>query len=76
MGKDFKVGATIMELLFLGAIIFAFFMNMNLFAQYSIIWVEGHNLTTKEKVVLVLPPGAKGLMPEEEFKKKMPFFYK
>jgi len=75
MGKGNQVFATIMEVLFLAAIIFAFFMNLNLFAQYSIIWVEGHNLTTKEKVVLVLPPGAKQLMPEEEFKKKMPFFY-
>lgn len=75
MGKGNQVFATIMEVLFLTAIIFAFFINLNLFAQYSIIWVEGHNLTTKEKVVLVLPPGAKQLMPEEEFKKKMPFFY-
>ena len=75
MGKSNQVLATIMEIVFLCAIIFAFFMNLNLYAQYSIIWVEGHNLTTKEKVVLVLPPGAKQLMPEEEFKKKMPFFY-
>ncbi len=75
LGKNNQILATVMEVLFLGAIIFAYFMNMNLFAQYSIIWVEGHNLTTKEKVVLVLPPGAKQLMPEEEFKKKMPFFY-
>ena len=75
VGKTNQVFATITELLFLGAIIFAFFMNANLFAQYSIIWVEGRNLKTKEKVVLVLPPGVKQLMTEEEFKKKMPFFY-
>lgn len=75
LGKSDQILATVMEIAFLGAIIFAFFMNLNLYAQYSIIWVEGHNLTTKEKVVLVLPPGAKQLMPEEEFKKKMPFFY-
>lgn len=75
LGKSNQILATVMEIAFLGAIIFAFFMNLNLYAQYSIIWVEGHNLTTKEKVVLVLPPGAKQLMPEEEFKKKMPFFY-
>ena len=67
--------ATVFEVLFLGVLIFAFFMNLNLFAQYSIIWVEGNNLTTNERVVLVLPPGAKQLMPEEEFKKKMPIFY-
>ena len=75
MGRSNQIFATIMELLFLLAMIFAFFMRLNLFAQYSIIWVEGHNLVTKEKVVLVLPPGAKQLMPEEEFRKKMPFFY-
>src|SRR5574344_382673 len=76
LGKSNQILATVMEIAFLGAIIFAFFMNLNLYAQYSIIWVEGHNLTTKEKVVLVLPPGAKQLMPEEEFKKKMPFFFR
>lgn len=75
MGHDLKALATILEVLFLGAILFAFFMNLNLYAQYSIIYVEGHNLTTKERVVLVLPPGAKDLMLEEDFKKKMPFFY-
>lgn len=75
MGKSNQGIATIMEILFLAAIIFAYFMNLNLYAQYSVIWVEGHNLTTKERVVLVLPPGAKQLMPEEEFKKKLPFFY-
>lgn len=75
LGKTNQIVATIMEVMFLGAIIFAYFMNLNLYAQYSIIWVEGHNLTTKERVVLVLPPGAKQLMPEEEFKKRMPFFY-
>ena len=75
MGKNYQILATIMEVLFLAAIVFAFFMNLELYAQYAIIWVEGHNLTTKEKVVLVLPPGEKQLMPEEEFKKKMPIFY-
>lgn len=76
IGKGNQAVATIMEILFLGAIIFAYFMNINLYAQYSIIWLEGHNLTTKERVVLVLPPGAKQLIPEEEFKKKMPFFFR
>ena len=76
MGKSNLALATVMELIFLGAVIFAIFMNFNLYAQYSIIWVEGHNLTTKEKVALVLPPGAKQLMPEEEFKKFMPMLYK
>lgn len=76
MGKGNQVFATIMEVLFLATIIFAFFMNLNLFAQYSIVWIEGHNLTTKEKVVLVLPPGEERFVLEEEFKKKIPFLYK
>ena len=75
MGKTNQVLATIMEFLFLGAIIFAFFINLNLHAQYSVIWVEGRNLTTKERVVVVLLPGFKQFMLEEEFKKKMPYFY-
>ena len=75
IGKNNQAVATVMEILFLIAIIFAFFINCNLYAQYSIIWIEGHNITTKEKVVLVLPPGAKQFMPEQEFKKKMPVFY-
>lgn len=76
IGKTIQISATVFEILFLVAIIFSYFANLNLFSHYSIIWVEGRNLTTKEKVVLVLPPGAKQLMPEEEFKKKMPFIYK
>lgn len=76
IGKGNQVFATVMEILFLAAVIFAYFMNLNLYAQYSIIWVEGHNLTTKERVVLVLDPAENQLMPEEEFRKKMPFFYK
>lgn len=75
MGKTNQVLATIMEILFLGAIGLAYFMNLCLFAQYSIIYVEGHNLTTNERVVLVLPPAEKNLMPEEDFKKQMPFLY-
>jgi len=72
MGKNNQAGATIMEILFLASIIFAYLINLNLFAQYSIIWVEGHNLTTKERVVIVALPNVNKLMTEEEFKKKMP----
>ena len=70
MGHNLKGLATFFEILFLGAIIFSFFMNFNLYAQYAIIYVEGNNLTTKEKVTIVLPPGAKEFMLEEDFKKK------
>lgn len=75
MGKDNQLLATVMELLFLGAIIFASLINLNFYSKYLIIWVEGNNLTTKEKVVLVLPPGEQQLMPEEDFKKKYPIYY-
>ena len=73
--KTIPVTSTIMEFIYLGAIIFSFIMNLRLFSQYSIIWVEGNNLVTKEKVVLVLPPGANKFMAEEEFKKTLPFIY-
>ena len=76
MTSKFSVPTLIVELLFLAAIIFEYFMNTNLFMMYSIIYVEGHNLTTNERVVLVLPPGEKQLMPEEEFKNKMPILFK
>lgn len=76
MGKDYKIVATILELVLLIVIIFAFFIcPSKLFNNYSIIWIEGYNLTTKQKVTLVLPPGAKQLITEEEFKRMMPFFY-
>lgn len=76
MGNEYKVLATVFEMLFFAAIVFAYFMNTFwFFNNYLIIWIEGYNLTTKQKVVLVLPPGAKQLITEEEFKKTMPFFY-
>ena len=75
LGKELKAFSTIMEILFLGAMIFTFVMDVNLYSQYMIIYVEGHNLNTNERVVLVVPPGGNELMPEEEFKKKMPFLY-
>lgn len=76
LGKGNQILATILELLYLASIVFAFFMNLNLYAQYSIIWLEGYKIGSKEKAILVLPTGAKHFILEEEFKKKMPFFYK
>ena len=75
MAKDVKIIATIMEVLFFGAMIFALVTTSNFYLMYSIPWVEGHSLTTKERVVLVLPPGGKQLMTEEEFRNKFPIFY-
>ena len=76
IAKDAKIIATIMEVLFFGAMIFALVTTSNFYLTYSIPWVEGHSLTTKERVVLVLPPGGKQLMTEEEFRNKFPIFYK
>ena len=73
--QEFSLVSTVVELLFLGLIILEYFMNAKLFLQYSIVYVEGNNLSTNERVVLVLPPGAKNLITEEEFKKKMPMLY-
>lgn len=75
MGHELRGLAAFMELLFLGAIIFSFFMNFNLFVQYSIIYIDGRNLTTNEEVTLVLPPGSNDFLLEEDFKKKMPYFF-
>lgn len=75
MAKDAKIIVTIMEVLFFGAMIFALIATSNFYLMYSIPWVEGHSLTAKERVVLVLPPGGKQLMTEEEFRNKFPIFY-
>ena len=73
--SSFNILATIFEVLFLLSMIFVFFMNLNLYAQYSIIYVEGYDPSTKVKKVFVLPPGAKKLITEEEFKRKVPFLF-
>ena len=67
--------ATIMEVLFFVSIVVSSIMNARFFGNYSIIHVEGKALTNNEVVVLVLPPGAKELMLEEDFKQMMPSFY-
>ena len=67
--------ATIFEVLFLGAIVFSFFMNVSLFAQYSIIYLEGMNMQGTEKITLVWDPVIKQLITEEEYKNKAPFLF-
>ena len=67
--------ATILEVLFLGAIVFSFFMNVALFAQYTIIYLEGKNMQGTENVTLVWDPIFEKLITEEEYKKKMPFLF-
>ena len=67
--------ATIIEVLFLGAAVFSFFMNVSLFAQYSIIYIEGKNMKGTEYVTLVWDPFVKKLMTEEEYKQKIPYIF-
>ena len=67
--------ATIFEVLFLGAMIFSFFMNVSLFSQYSIIYLEGKN-TSGIDVTLVWDPLMKKFLTEEEYKKEMPYLFK
>lgn len=68
--------ATIFEVLFLGAIIFSFIMNASLFSGYDIIYLQGKNMKGTENITLVWDPLFKKLMPEEEYKKKIPEEYR
>ena len=67
--------ATILEILFLGAIIFSSIMNLNLFSGYSLIYLEGKNVPGTEDIVLVWDPVVKEFFTEEEYKKRVPFLF-
>ncbi len=67
--------ATVFEILFLASIIFVRFADAALFAQYTIVYFEGSNLAKSETVTLVWDPMIKKFIPEEEYKRKMPFLY-
>ena len=67
--------ATIFEVLFLGAIVLSFFMNVSLFAQYSIVYLEGKNMQGTEEITLVWDPLIKQFLTEEEYKAKVPFLF-
>ena len=75
VGKKVKGVATLMEVLFLITIILAWVAISFFHAQYSIVYVDGFALTTKEKVTLVFDPVLKQLVPEEEYKNKMQPLY-
>lgn len=64
--------ATIFELLFAASIIAAFFINIFLYAQYSICWLEGNNLVTGQKVTLIKMPGFKNFALEKDVREKIP----
>ncbi len=73
--SNFSLLATILEVLLLGALIFSHIMNAFLFSQYTIIYLEGRNMQNTQNVVLVWDPMIKKLIPEEEYRKKMPFLF-
>ena len=66
------VFAIIIELLFGGSLVFSFLMDLFFFSGYGIMWFEGRNKITKEKVVLVSILGSNKFMSEEEFRKFAP----
>ena len=73
--SDISWLATILEVLFLGSIVLSFFMNIALFAQYSIVYLEGKNMQGTENVTLVWDPLLKQFLTEEDYKKKIPFLF-
>lgn len=70
-----NIVATVFELLFLASVIFVRYADVALFAQYTIIYFEGTNADKTEKVTLVWDPMVKKIVPEEEYKKQVPFLY-
>ena len=64
--------ATLVEVLFAASIIVAFFVNINLYAQYCICWLEGKNLVTGQKVTLIKMPGFKSFALEKDVREKIP----
>lgn len=70
--SDISWLATLFEILFALSIIAAFFINIALYAQYCICWLEGHNLVTGQKVTLLKMPGAKNFSLEKEVREKIP----
>ena len=73
--SDISWLATVFEVLFLGSIVLSFFMNIALFAQYSIVYLEGKNMRGTENVTLVWDPLLKQFLTEEDYKKKIPFLF-
>ena len=74
--SDYSILATIMQVLFIGIMIFVWISNLMFYSQYSIAYLEGKNFKTGEKVVLVKPNPNSKFMSEDEFKKMMPPLFK
>lgn len=74
--SSISVVATIFELLFLVAVILSSIAYLFFFTGYVVIYVEGENPHTKERVAFVHMPASKGLITEEEFLKMGLFSYK
>lgn len=64
--------ATIVEVLFALLIIAASFINLLLYPHYCICWLEGKNLSTGQKVILLKMPGAKNFLVEKEAREFAP----
>lgn len=73
--SDISLLATVFEVLFLAALILSSIAYFFLLTNYCIIFVDGKKIGSEERVILVSLPGQNGLITEEEFKAKMPFFY-
>ena len=74
--SDYSIAATIVEILFAVFIVISFFANVNLYAQYCIIWLDGRNLTTGEPVSLIRMPHAKNFITEKDAREKIPFLFR
>lgn len=64
--------ATIVEVLFFASIVVANFVNLNLYLQYSICWLEGNGLMTGKKVTLIKMEHSKSFVLEKDFRETFP----
>lgn len=73
--NNLSIVATVLEIIFLGAIVFSFFANIDLFAQYTIIYLEGKSIYDSDEITLVWDPYFKKFFTEDEYRKKMSFLF-
>lgn len=74
--SDLSVLATILEIIFIGVMIFVWLSNIFFYSQYSIAYLEGKSLNNKERVVLVKHSPNSKFVTEEEFEKEMAPLFK
>ena len=71
--SDLSVVATIIELLFIGSIILNWIFSINFYAQYTICWLDGRNLTTNEPVTIVRLTRYSQFMLEKDFRQQFSY---